>query len=1319
MTRRVRTLALLASLAVTAALSVPAKAAPAPSPTPPAAPQFQHPGLAALAVTKPNALNTGANWIWQNPKPDGYPLFGISCPSATVCYAVGLAGPILKTTDGGATWTQQTTQSGMFAISCADATHCVAVGYSGQVLSTTDGAGWSPTTISNVAALLGVSCASATNCFAVGTAGSIFATTNGGATWSPQTSTTPNYLYAISCPSTTTCYAVGESGTIVGTTNSGGTWAVVGTGGSFLYGISCVSTIACMAVGAQGTVLTTTNPTCCWSPGDIGATNFILWAVSCQPTMCFIAGDDGNVYQRLPLTSGSHGVRASSGANGGLFAISCPTSSTCFAAGNFRTIVTTTNGGTGWALKTGLPSNTLYGVSCPSTTTCFTVGAGGEVGSTSNGGTTWSTQTSGTTQPLESISCSSTTTCVAVGFNGTVILTTTGGATWLAGISGTTMVFNSVSCPSTTACFATSIGANFFKSGDGGATWTSAPLSTATGLTAVSCPSTTVCYVTDANNPTTNLIYKTIDGGATWTQSFNLANDPQAGIVASFDAINCPNSTTCYAAGGSGLIATTSDGGTNWRTDSSPSSSALTGVTCPAAGNCYISSFDQSLLHTTDFGATWQAQAGFDVYSAISCPSTTVCFAVGQNGNASATTTAGAAWSVVQPTGSTDTIRGLSCYGFGNCYAAAGSTLLSTHDAGNTWASHVLGTTDQFTSISCWSANGCLAVGWPAAIYKTADGGTTWALQANSLYGSDNTFLGVSCSGPTWCVVVGNSGIILGSANGTTWTSQVSGATADLWSVSCPAPNTCVAVGSGGVTTTDVGGAWTAHQSVTTNNLRGVSCTLPAVCYAAGWAGTVLRTTDTGTSWMPEVSGTTQNLYGISCPLSFSTCTTVGNGGTVLQSPDGLNWNNVIDPDVNGLRAVYYLSATHVLIAGFGGAILAAPRCNGATLTSNVPPPQSGGTIVTFTASASGVGCSNPLYEYWMWTAATGWVLKQAYSSNPQFVFDTTGMAPGTYTVDAWAEQSGSPLGTNNYETFGLEAWVVGGCDSATLSPNPAPTTGTVMFTATAAGTGCSAPQYQWWLWSPATGWVLKQPYSATATLSLNVDSLANATYSVDVWVRQAGSPIAYETWALSSIPKGACGPTTVSATQTSPQPVGTTINLTAVNTGCTVPNYRYFDYPSQAGVGPNAGWTMLRDYSAVGTFSWDTTNYKPGTQSIVVHVKAATSTNAYDTDGMVSFSLTGCSNAGLIASPGSPQAAGTTVMLTASASGCPTPLFDFWYYVPGTGWVEVQPYSATATYSWNTTSVPPGTYAWVVFVKQQGSANDHDTYALFSDTVG
>jgi photosystem II stability/assembly factor-like uncharacterized protein len=90
------------------------------------------------------------------------------------------SGSILRTTDGGATWTEQSTQSAV-SVSCADANTCTAV--------TGDSA--------------------------------ILRTTNGGATWTQQFSNASTRLYGISCSDANTCTCVGQNGTILRTTTGG------------------------------------------------------------------------------------------------------------------------------------------------------------------------------------------------------------------------------------------------------------------------------------------------------------------------------------------------------------------------------------------------------------------------------------------------------------------------------------------------------------------------------------------------------------------------------------------------------------------------------------------------------------------------------------------------------------------------------------------------------------------------------------------------------------------------------------------------------------------------------------------------------------------------------------------------------------------------------------------------------------------------------------------------------------------------------------------------------------------------------------------
>ena len=383
--------------------------------------------------------------------------------------------------------------------------------------------------------------------------------------------------------------------------------------------------------------------------------------------------------------------------------------------------------------------------------------------------------------------------------------------------------------------------------------------------------------------------------------------------------------------------------------------------------------------------------------------------------------------------------------------------------------------------------------------------------------------------------------------------------------------------------------------------------------------------------------------------------------------------------------------------------------CATGAVTSNMTAPQPRGTTVTFTGTSG--GCTSPVYQWWIWGAATGWQLKQAYSATNTFALDTTGLAPGTYSVDVWIERSGQPAGT--YETFGLESWVVGGCQSATLSPNPAPTTGIIHFAATASGTGCTSPQFQYWLYSTGTGWFIKQAYSSTSTLDLDTATLANTNYSVVVWVKQpATSSSTYESWALSQIPKGACGATTMSALPSSPQNGGSSVTFTAVaDPACVGAQYEYFIYPSQNRA---PQWTMLRAFSSSGVFAWDTTGWPTGTYSIDVWVKTTGSTMPYDTYGLIQFSIEGTTSAGLSASPASPHACCSLVTITATSSGVSSPQYQFWLY-PGSGgtWQVIQDWSASATATWT-----PGTtrsYALVVYVRQSGAASGDITWAEIS----
>jgi hypothetical protein len=312
-------------------------------------------------------------------------LFGVSCPTATSCYAVGRT----RTATGGYR----------------------------PLVEHWNGSGWklmtAPSITGRTPSLLAVDCWSDTNCVAVGYSNDKqdpeqpaqrFAVRWDGTRWSIVATTQNAVLDAVSCPSATKCYAAGyNTPNYAGVVErwNGSTWSVMATppGAVFLYGISCATPAACMAVGQHNQ-----KPT-----GFAERWNGTSWKATKMPN---IAGAESTALQ----------------------GVSCPTASTCHATGmsydgtgpGGKAIVETWNG-TAWSLKSSAPTTApsiLNGVACLTKASCFAAGLDKAVPRASTlierlSGATWSRMPSpnvaNQTHQLSAIACASTTRCFAVG----------------------------------------------------------------------------------------------------------------------------------------------------------------------------------------------------------------------------------------------------------------------------------------------------------------------------------------------------------------------------------------------------------------------------------------------------------------------------------------------------------------------------------------------------------------------------------------------------------------------------------------------------------------------------------------------------------------------------------------------------------------------------------------------------------------------------------------------------------------------------------------------------------------------------------------
>src|SRR5262245_53536842 len=142
-------------------------------------------------------IDAAAEWIWQNPLPQGNTLQDFFFIDPNNGFAVGAIGTILRTTDGGNNWDilASGTNDDLYGVFFPDANDGSAVGNFGAILRTTDaGSHWTIQRDGMADVLFGVSFSDANHGTAVGSEGLILRTTDGGASWTNQASGTTSFL---------------------------------------------------------------------------------------------------------------------------------------------------------------------------------------------------------------------------------------------------------------------------------------------------------------------------------------------------------------------------------------------------------------------------------------------------------------------------------------------------------------------------------------------------------------------------------------------------------------------------------------------------------------------------------------------------------------------------------------------------------------------------------------------------------------------------------------------------------------------------------------------------------------------------------------------------------------------------------------------------------------------------------------------------------------------------------------------------------------------------------------------------------------------
>jgi hypothetical protein len=172
---------------------------------------------------------TGGRKAWKIRKVIRKGLFGVSCPSSSLCVAVGRNGDVVTSTRParGGSWrlTNVPGTQRLSAVSCASKSLCVAVngagrktetGPFGEVAVSTDPTGgsgaWTVTKVDGTS-LYGISCPSKLLCVATDDFGYAISSTDptgGAAAWDMQRIDYSHRLSGVSCPTRSLCVAVDE-----------------------------------------------------------------------------------------------------------------------------------------------------------------------------------------------------------------------------------------------------------------------------------------------------------------------------------------------------------------------------------------------------------------------------------------------------------------------------------------------------------------------------------------------------------------------------------------------------------------------------------------------------------------------------------------------------------------------------------------------------------------------------------------------------------------------------------------------------------------------------------------------------------------------------------------------------------------------------------------------------------------------------------------------------------------------------------------------------------------------------------------------------
>lgn len=552
------------------------------------------------------------NWKWLNPSPQGNTLNNVDFVDNNTGYSAGTYGTLLKTTDGGAEWTQISSGTDKNLISmCFVSASTGYVGGARQLLRKTTDAGqtWQNLQLpvqgqwDTAYYVMDINFVTPNTGYVVGffqLESKIWKTTDGGSLWTTQGTGGANYLKKTYFIDENNGFAFGGPtySEVIKTTNGGASWQSVSQESYIAYSMCFINATTGVYGCADGRVYRTVdggntwNFALCPSSLDITSIHFINATTGFgfgSGSVYIKSTDAGQSWQEFTIGVGSINqyFDADMTANGNLHAV-----------GTYGAMIRSTNSGTSFVSQPFVTEHSITDIEFLNVSTGYAVaGFGdGDILKTTDAGETWVSQVSTYTLPLYGIAFTSPETGYLAG-SINIKKTTNGGTNWVdVYTSNQNEIFGDIFFTNINTGYAVGSYGRLLKTTNAGTSWNSSTIPNAgTFLNSIFFVNDNTGYAVGGESKS----LKTTDAGATWevmniTSGFLNLNNIY------FNDIN-----TGYASHGTGIFKTT-NGGTTWFQLSTPSGGYNNVQFRNNYG--YAIAGDGKIIKSIDGGGSWIVQ---------------------------------------------------------------------------------------------------------------------------------------------------------------------------------------------------------------------------------------------------------------------------------------------------------------------------------------------------------------------------------------------------------------------------------------------------------------------------------------------------------------------------------------------------------------------------------------------------------------------------------------------------------------------------------------------------------------------------------------